>query len=128
MAYKGFSGVEVANRIIDGYEWAADDPYRAVTHNKGIMNGIDAVAIATGQDWRAIEAACHAWASREGYKPLTSYRIERLKDREYFIGELELPMMVGTKGGVLKTNPAYVVSLGLMNNPNSVELTKAHLH
>ena len=61
LAYKGVAGNQVAQRILEAYEWADDDPFRAVTHNKGIMNGMDAVALATGQDWRALEAAAHAW-------------------------------------------------------------------
>ncbi|KAJ3312930.1 hypothetical protein HDV04_002587 [Boothiomyces sp. JEL0838] len=125
LGYKGFDGMEVAKRIVDAYEWAVDDPYRAVTHNKGIMNGIDAVALATGQDWRAIEAACHSWASLKsdaGYKPLTEYSIEELHGEHYLIGKLELPLTVGTAGGVLKTNPSYQLSLGLMGSPNSKEL------
>jgi degradative hydroxymethylglutaryl-CoA reductase len=128
LAYKGYSGLDVANRIIEGYEWALDDPYRAVTHNKGIMNGIDAVAIATGQDWRAIDSSCHAWASLKsggkGYGPLTTYHITEFEGQSFFVGELELPLLVGSKGGVLKTNPAYAISLGLMNDPDSKELAK----
>jgi degradative hydroxymethylglutaryl-CoA reductase len=98
LAYKALSGEEVANRIIEAYEFAEVDEYRSTTHNKGIMNGIDAVAIATGQDWRAIEAAAHVWAcgnlrnnnskdenedidddNYNYYKPLTSYWIEKSK-------------------------------------------------
>ncbi|CAG8583735.1 11801_t:CDS:2 [Funneliformis caledonium] len=147
LAYKSLSGKEVAARIIEAYEWAEVDPYRATTHNKGIMNGIDAVAIATGQDWRAIEAAVHAWAcdgvridldnshnsrSDNSYRPLTTYWIE--KDEQLaatgksddeclmFCGELELPIMVGTVGGVLKTNKVYEYNLGIMGNPNSRDL------
>jgi degradative hydroxymethylglutaryl-CoA reductase len=118
----------VAKRILEGYEWALDDPYRAVTHNKGIMNGIDAVAIATGQDWRAIEASCHAWASLKcagnGYRPLTTYHIKESGEQSYFVGEIELPLLVGSKGGVLKSNPTYEISMGLMNEPDSKELAK----
>ncbi|KAI9219245.1 hypothetical protein BC828DRAFT_386598 [Blastocladiella britannica] len=66
LAYKGFTGEQVAARVIEAYQWACDDVYRATTHNKGIMNGIDAVALATGQDWRAVEAACHSWAAGNG--------------------------------------------------------------
>jgi hydroxymethylglutaryl-CoA reductase len=125
----------VASRILEAYEWAEIDPFRATTHNKGIMNGIDAVALATGQDWRAIEAACHAWAARDNgnqdtkYRPLTKYWVEedeQLKlegktdhDCLVFCGELELPLMVGTKGGVMNTNPVYSYTLGLMGSPDS---------
>jgi len=144
LTYKLLSGKEVAARIIEAYEWAEVDPYRATTHNKGIMNGIDAVALATGQDWRAIEAAAHAWAcdgvstdngkfqSNSSYRSLTTYWIE--KDEQLatagktddeclmFCGELELPITVGTAGGVLKTNQVYSYNLGIMGNPNAQEL------
>jgi degradative hydroxymethylglutaryl-CoA reductase len=122
LGYKGYSGRQVAERIVEAYEWACDDHFRAVTHNKGIMNGIDAVSIATGQDWRAIEAAAHGWASLDGYKPMTKYQIETLDDKEYLIGCISLPIMVGTKGGVLKTNPLYQYSLGLMGSPDAKTL------
>ncbi|KAJ3329274.1 hypothetical protein HDU91_003901, partial [Kappamyces sp. JEL0680] len=128
LGYKGFTGQQVADRIVEATEWAHDDPFRAVTHNKGIMNGIDAVAIATGQDWRALEAASHAWASlkpgTQSYTPLTSYRTEQIDGTLTLIGELELPLSVGTKGGVLKTNPIYQVALGLLGNPSSTELAQ----
>ncbi|KAI8898414.1 hydroxymethylglutaryl-CoA reductase, degradative [Globomyces pollinis-pini] len=125
--YKGFTGLQVAERIIEAYEWAKDDPYRAVTHNKGIMNGIDAVAVATGQDWRAIEAASHAWASLKnptlGYQPLTEYWIEQDDSGiRFLVGELCLPICVGTQGGVLKTNPSYQYALSIMENPTSKQL------
>ncbi|KAJ3174675.1 hypothetical protein HK101_010860 [Irineochytrium annulatum] len=133
LGYKGLDGRIVAERIIEAVEWARDDPFRAATHNKGIMNGVDAVALATGQDWRAIEASAHAWAALEEdgqtarrYGPLTSYWIER--DGEggdaplIFCGELELPISVGTKGGVLKTNPVYNYTLGMMGFPDSKQL------
>ncbi|KAI7824291.1 hydroxymethylglutaryl-CoA reductase [Gamsiella multidivaricata] len=200
MGYKSLSGKDVAVRILEAYEWADLDPYRAATHNKGIMNGIDAVALATGQDWRAVEAGAHAWASGAGtyserstdafsspllsssanspasgraafssngtnendshttarkrqfgkdgdgdqqsrisrgdaYKPLTRYWIEedaeRLRqgykgqDALVFCGELEIPIMVGTKGGVLSTNPVHAFTLGVMRYPDSKQLAMA---
>lgn len=111
----------MAERIVEAYEWACDDPHRAITHNKGIMNGIDGVAIATGQDWRAIEAECHTFATFEkpSYQPLTSYWVEG----ETLHGQLSLPLMVGTKGGVLGTNPMYKFAMGVMGNPNSQALS-----
>jgi len=130
----------VAQQILEALEWAEVDPYRATTHNKGIMNGVDAVAIATGQDWRAIEAAAHAWASTgnkvnsqcsSGYRPLTSYWIEEDGKPEagdpclMFCGELELPINVGTVGGVLRTNPVCAYNLGIMKNPDARELAMA---
>lgn len=193
MGYKSVPGHEVAVRVLEAYEWADLDPYRAATHNKGIMNGIDAVALATGQDWRAVEAGAHAWASGAGtfserttqaatrassssslsppppsnghkdsngtvgnkrkfgmddrqsasdkiyrgdaYKPLTRYWIEedeeRLRqgykgqDALVFCGELEIPIMVGTKGGVLSTNPVHAFALGVMRYPDSKQLAMA---
>ncbi|KAJ3405770.1 hydroxymethylglutaryl-CoA reductase (NADPH) [Chytriomyces confervae] len=141
MAYKSFTGRQVASRMIEAVEWANDDPFRASTHNKGIMNGVDAVAVATGQDWRAIEAAAHAWAAGCGqetdkafYKPLTHYWVEADEGVElvdgsdeglYFCGEMEMPISVGTKGGVLKTNPVYTYTLGMMGNPDSKGLARA---
>jgi hydroxymethylglutaryl-CoA reductase len=188
MGYKSLLGKDVAVRILEAFEWADLDPYRAATHNKGIMNGIDAVALATGQDWRAIEAGAHAWASGAGtfserssdsssssplspsssslslpavaqkrthgqlqdesshsvsgsnqpicrgdaYKPLTRYWIEEDEERLrqgfkgqealVFCGELEMPIMVGTKGGVLSTNPIHAFTLGVMRYPDSKQL------
>lgn len=178
MSYKSLPGKDVAVRLLEAYEWADLDPYRAATHNKGIMNGIDAVALATGQDWRAIEAGAHAWASGAGtysdrssehsnldakesgqcgseqlqnglkrkfghakisrgdaYKPLTRYWIEEDEERLaqgykgqdalVFCGELEMPIMVGTKGGVLSTNPVHAFTLGVMRYPDSKQLAMA---
>lgn len=122
-------GEEIAGRIVESYEWASDDPYRAVTHNKGIMNGISAVSIATGQDWRAIEAASHSWASIQNnsqYQPLTRYSIVDIDDVSCLKGELELPLSVATKGGVLKTNPIYQFALGLLNYPDSKQLAQVN--
>ncbi|KAJ3373792.1 hypothetical protein GGF31_008677 [Allomyces arbusculus] len=134
LAYKSFTGAQVAARLLDAYQWASDDPYRATTHNKGIMNGIDAVALATGQDWRAVEAACHSWAAGNGldeddkearrYSSMTRYWTER--DAEtgawMFCGELAAPIIVGTKGGVLATAPLYQYTLGMMGFPDSKRL------
>jgi hydroxymethylglutaryl-CoA reductase len=112
---------------VQAYEWANDDPYRAVTHNKGVMNGIDALAVATGQDWRAIEAAAHAHASlRDGvYRPLTKYAIKNIAGLDYMVGELELPLSVATRGGSLKTNPTYQAALEILQFPNSQKLSQA---
>ncbi|TPX62006.1 hydroxymethylglutaryl-CoA reductase (NADPH) [Spizellomyces sp. 'palustris'] len=127
LGYKGIPGQDLAFRVVEANEWARSDPYRATTHNKGIMNGIDAVALATGQDWRAIEAAGHAWngVRADHYRPFTDYWVEEDDDgRRYLRGELELPMPVATKGGVLKTNPVYSYTLGLLNKPDSKSLAK----
>lgn len=107
MSWKQTSGKEVAFRILEAYRFAQMDPYRASTHNKGILNGIDAVAIATGQDWRAIEASCHSFASYPRYRPLTNYEIIERNNELIFRGSLELPLAVGTKGGVQGSNAAY---------------------
>lgn len=117
---KGFSGEEVRDGIILANDLATVDPYRAATHNKGIMNGVDAVAIATGNDWRAIEAAAHAYASRDGrYRALTRWY---KGDEGELVGEIEIPMKVGTVGGSLETNPSVRINHRLLGSPNAPEL------
>lgn len=124
LAWKDATGKEVAAKILETYRFAALDQYRATTHNKGIMNGIDAVAIALGQDWRAIESAAHSYASITGkYKPLTSYFIQG----DYLIGQLEMPISVGTVGGAVSTNPAYINTHRIMGNPTTEELAQVML-
>lgn len=114
---KGYSGEEVRDGIVLANDLAIVDPYRAATHNKGIMNGVDAVAIATGNDWRAIEAAAHAYAARSGrYRALTRwYR----HDSGDLAGELEIPMKVGTVGGSLETNPSVRINHRLLGSPDA---------
>lgn len=112
MAEKGFKGRSVAQRILEAYQLACCSKLRAVTHNKGVMNGIDAVALATGQDWRAVESAAHSSAhdAKTGlYGPLTHYRIVEGPDgeEELFEGSIDMPISVGTRGGVLQSNPLY---------------------
>ncbi|MFN8543900.1 MAG: hydroxymethylglutaryl-CoA reductase, degradative [Candidatus Binatia bacterium] len=108
---EGFSGEEVAERMLYAYELAAEDPYRATTHNKGVMNGIDAVAVATGNDWRSIEAAAHAYAARDGkYRSLTEWAIED----GYLCGTIEVPMAVSTVGPVVQSHPRVRLALRLM--------------
>ncbi len=117
---KGFTGEEVRDGIILANDLALVDPYRAATHNKGIMNGIDAVAIATGNDWRAIEAAAHAYAARSGrYCGLTRWYRNEAGD---LVGEIEIPMKVGTVGGSLETNPSVRINHRLLGSPNAPEL------
>ena len=117
----GAKGEEVAEAIVRAYAFAQADPYRAATHNKGVMNGIDAVLIATGNDWRAVEAGSHAYAARTGrYRSLTKYRIEDGK----LIGEIELPMAVGVVGGVSKLHPGVELLLRLMGMPSRRELAE----
>src|SRR5215471_4125776 len=102
------SGEEIGQGIAQASRFAQADPYRAATHNKGVMNGVDAVAIATGQDWRAIEAGAHAFACREGqYRPLSTWHLED----GCLVGRIELPLALGTVGGPIKIHPG--VQLGL---------------
>lgn len=115
-------GSEVIERVLDAYEFAANDMYRACTHNKGIMNGIDAVVIATGNDFRAIEAGAHAFASISGeYKPLTKYYKDKNGD---LAGEIELPMAVGLVGGATKTHPVAKISVKILGVKTAKELAE----
>ena len=115
--YKNIPGIKIAQGIIDAVEWANQDIFRCSTHNKGIMNGIDAIAIATGQDWRAIESSCHSYANQ---KSLTKYWID---ENGLFHGQIDIPIPVGVQGGTINTNPVYKNCLQLMGNPNSKELS-----
>ena len=106
-------GDNVVEGIINAYEFALADPFRATTHNKGIMNGISALTLATGNDTRAIEAGAHAYASLRGkYKPLSRYHIDVDGN---LIGELELPLALGVIGGMTKIHPMARVSLKILN-------------
>ncbi|MES2503244.1 MAG: hydroxymethylglutaryl-CoA reductase, degradative [Myxococcota bacterium] len=107
-------GRKVAQRMIDGYEFAKLDPYRACTHNKGVMNGIGAVVIATGNDWRAVEAGAHAYAGTRpgGYGPLTHYEMRE----DYLFASIELPMALGVVGGVTNVHPTVKSCLQLLGN------------
>lgn len=117
---KGFTGEEVRDGIILATDLATVDPYRATTHNKGIMNGVDAVAIATGNDWRAIESAAHAYAARDGqYRSLTRWYANEQGD---LCGEIKIPMKVGTVGGSLETNPSVRINHRLLGSPSATEL------
>ena len=119
---KGIPGKEVAKRIVEAWALAAVDPYRAATHNKGIMNGIDAVAIATGNDWRALEAGAHAYAARSGsYSPLTVWRQNDDGDLE---GSIELPVAAGTVGGATRAHPLARVCLKILGVRTSRELAQ----
>jgi hydroxymethylglutaryl-CoA reductase len=115
-----YTGEQVRDGIVLASEFAAIDPYRATTHNKGIMNGIDAVALASGNDWRAIEAAAHAYAGRgNGYTSLSKWFVG---DDGSLVGEIEIPLKVGIVGGSLKSNPAVALALRLLQVKNSKEL------
>ncbi|MEK9151744.1 MAG: hypothetical protein AAB692_00055, partial [Patescibacteria group bacterium] len=144
IGHESASGLEMANRVISIQDWAANDVPAAVTHNKGIMNGIDAVAIATGQDWRAIEAAVHAKATtvviptrtkttsdykyadngppsqaegRRYYKPLTTYH----KDGDLLVGKLTIALPVGTRGGATMS-PMAALCRNIMGLDSAGEL------
>lgn len=112
-----------AAHIVEASLFAERDPYRAVTHNKGVMNGIDAVLLATGNDWRAVEAAAHAWVARDGrYGAMTRWRLT--PDGEALRGEIELPMAVGTVGGATRSHPSAQVALRLLGVTGARELAE----
>ncbi|CAB3733317.1 3-hydroxy-3-methylglutaryl-coenzyme A reductase [Achromobacter deleyi] len=117
---KDRSGAEIIEGVLDAYTFAAIDPYRAATHNKGIMNGIDPVIVATGNDWRAVEAGAHAYACRDGrYTSLTHWE----KDASgALVGTLEMPMPVGLVGGATKTHPLARIALKILAVRSAQEL------
>ena len=120
LATDDMDGDAVIDGIVNASRFAELDPYRAATHNKGIMNGVDAVVIATGNDWRAVEAGAHAFAARSGrYAPLAVWR----RVGAELEGRLELPLALGTVGGTLRVHPAARLSLQLLDNPTSGELS-----
>ncbi|HEY76097.1 MAG TPA: hydroxymethylglutaryl-CoA reductase, degradative [Thermoflexia bacterium] len=122
LAFDDFPGERVAQGIVEAWAFAAADPYRAATHNKGILNGVDAVAIATGQDWRAIEAGAHAYAARSGrYTSLSTWS----RDEEgNLVGRLEMPMAVGTVGGATRSHPTARVALKILGVQTARELAE----
>ena len=116
---KGINAKEFANKFIQAVNIAKIEPYRAVTHNKGIMNGIDAVVLATGNDFRAVEAGVHAYASKNGsYSSLTHAKVED----GIFTFWIELPLALGTVGGLTKLHPLVKLALDILGNPNAKEL------
>lgn len=117
----GFSGADAIDRICKAYEFADLCSFRAATHNKGVMNGIDPVIIATGNDWRAVEAGCHAYAALDGrYKPLTQWFKNEAGNLE---GHIAVPVAVGTVGGVTKLHPGAAASLRLLHYPTASKLS-----
>jgi hydroxymethylglutaryl-CoA reductase len=122
LAFDDFPGESVRDGIIEAWAFAATDPYRAATHNKGIMNGVDPVVIATGNDWRAIEAGAHAYAARDGrYASLSTWG----KDADgNLVGTLEMPMAVGTVGGATRVHPAAQANLRMMGITSAAELAE----
>ena len=122
LAFGDFTGERVRDGIIEAWAFAEADPYRAATHNKGIMNGVDAVVIATGNDWRAIEAGAHAFAARSGrYTSLSRWSVGPDGALE---GELELPMAVGTVGGATRVHPTARAAFELMGVRSARELAE----
>jgi hydroxymethylglutaryl-CoA reductase len=122
LATTEFSGQRMIDGILDAYTFAAVDPYRATTHNKGIMNGIDPVVVATGNDWRAIEAGAHAYAARSGrYTSLTTWE---LSTDGRLVGTLEMPMALGLVGGATKTHPLAQLSLKILGVETAQELAQ----
>jgi hydroxymethylglutaryl-CoA reductase len=122
LARDGMSGEEVIEGILWAYSFAAVDPYRATTHNKGIMNGIDPVLVATGNDWRAVEAGAHAYASRSGqYTSLSRWWRD---DQGNLVGELEMPLSVGIVGGATRVHPAAQAALKLLGVSHAHELAE----
>ncbi len=122
LASDGMTGSDVRDRIVLASEIAAADPYRAATHNKGVMNGIDALAIATGNDWRAIEAGAHAFAARDGkYASLTRWSVACDGDLS---GEISVPLKPGIVGGTVMSNPAASLGLALTGVQSAAELAK----
>ena len=113
--------LEIGNGIVAASQFAESDPYRAATHNKGVMNGIDPVLIATGNDWRAVEAGVHAYAARSGkYKPVSIWRLEGT----ILVGRFEAPLVVGTVGGVTKLHPTAQVCLRILGVKHAEDLSR----
>jgi len=122
LAFDDFSGEQVAQGIVEAYALAAVDSYRAATHNKGIMNGIDAVALACGQDWRAIEAGAHAYAARSGH--YTSLSTWTRGARGALYGTIELPMAAGIVGGATRAHPGARAALKIVGARTAQELAQ----
>jgi len=121
LSKEGYDPEQIRDGIIIASDFAKADPYRASTHNKGIMNGVDAVALATGNDWRAIEAGAHAYASRHGrYSSLSEWKKDKNGD---LIGTIEIPLKVGIVGAPIESNPAVALNLRIMNLDSATELS-----
>ena len=122
LAFQGFSGEEVVQNIVDASAFAAADPYRAATHNKGIMNGVDAVVLATGNDWRAVEAGAHAYAGRgRGYRSLSTWAQDV---RGELAGTLEMPVAAGIVGGATQVHPTARLALKILGVETAQELAQ----
>ncbi len=119
---KELIGEEAVEAILDGYELARNDVFRCVTHNKGIMNGVDAVALACGQDFRAIEAGAHSYAAQGGYHSLTHYEKNKSGD---LVGSLEMPLVCGIYGGTIQANPIANIALKILGAQSWKTLAQA---
>ena len=125
VAAKGMEARSTVERIVAASRFAELDPYRAATHNKGIMNGIDPVVIATGNDWRAVEAGAHAYAARSGrYAPLATWNMDETDGETFLIGKIELPLSVGVVGGTLRVHRLARLALRLMDVSTAAELAQ----
>jgi hydroxymethylglutaryl-CoA reductase len=118
---KAVGGEEAIEGILKAYAFAKADPFRCATHNKGIMNGISAVVIATGNDFRAVEAGAHSYAALGGYKPLTTY--EKNKEGD-LVGTIELPVAIGIVGGATSVNPMARICLKILGVKTADELSR----
>lgn len=117
-----YDGERIASGIVEACAFAIVDPYRAATHNKGIMNGIDPIVVATGNDWRAVEAGAHVWAARSGrYTALSKWEID---GKGNLVGTLEMPMALGLVGGATKTHPAARAALKILGVTTAQELAE----
>jgi hydroxymethylglutaryl-CoA reductase len=122
LAFEGFTGEAAARGIVEAWAFAAVDPYRAATHNKGIMNGIDPLIIATGNDWRAVEAGAHAYATRNGrYTSLSQWALDEAGN---LLGSLEMPMALGIVGGSTHVHPTAKVALKILGVQTAGELAE----
>jgi hydroxymethylglutaryl-CoA reductase len=122
LATDDMDGEDVIDGIVNASRFAELDPYRAATHNKGIMNGVDSVVIATGNDWRAVEAGAHAFAARSGrYAPLSIWR----RDGDTLVGRIELPLALGTVGGTLRVHPGARLALDMLGVESASDLAAA---
>lgn len=122
LAFDQFPGDVVRDGVVEAWAFAEADPYRAATHNKGIMNGVDAVLIATGNDWRAVEAGAHAYAARgDRYRPLSTWSVG---EGGNLSGELEMPLAVGTVGGATRSHPGAQLALEVMDVSSASELAE----
>jgi hydroxymethylglutaryl-CoA reductase len=122
LAFGDYAGERVAQGIVEAWAFAAADPYRATTHNKGIMNGVDAVVIATGNDWRAVEAGAHAYAARSGrYTSLSTWALDTGGN---LAGTLEMPLALGIVGGATRVHPTAKVALKILGAETARELAE----